>query len=558
MVAKGLAQKIIALLAEDARSDLRCAAAMVLGAAGQGEPEAIKALQAQLASDNTMVRRHVLEALEVLGARGLAKDLVPLLGASDEDTRERALRLLSAQGAAAETQLVKTLASGSAGARRQAAQLLAGRDSEGALDALLGHLHDREIGEHVIGLLRAQVIDGGDEARRALLESRVGAELKRLERKKQLEPETETQIALLLRLAGYLADPRSLPVLVTHAGSRWPTYVRLAAIAGLRRLVAGPTRKAGKAGSTDAAVLALLDWADDPDSQVARAAVDTLVGAHIPEAGARKLTALAQARSPDARRLAAMRAAEVSGKAAVPALIAQLMGDDPGLWGPAQRSLGQAAEAGSDLVKALGRATTSSEGVKRLAQALRGHAGRLGAPVQRALAEVTARAQQKGKDGELARLLGELLSQVAPAAGAEQAFARAAALRKKGEYEAAWGELKPIAQSRAALEDEARALLVAVGLKAQGQRLLRAAPSVDPVLAQAAQLARTGAALGKLLGKHKDVGPDELFVLGWNFVEADDPDLKEAGRELLELVLSRSPRSKLGIAARNKLKLVAD
>ena len=92
-----LLAKIFDLLDAD-RVEVRCAAALVLGAAGKGNAQVGKALARKLADDNPLMRRFVLEALEAVGARGLAHELAPLLGSSDDEVRERALRLVAAQG----------------------------------------------------------------------------------------------------------------------------------------------------------------------------------------------------------------------------------------------------------------------------------------------------------------------------------------------------------------------------------------------------------------------------------------------------------------------------
>jgi hypothetical protein len=106
-----------------------------------------------------------------------------------------------------------------------------------------------------------------------------------------------------------------------------------------------------------------------------------------------------------------------------------------------------------------------------------------------------------------------------------------------------------------AMDDEQRLFLGVLGLKASGKDLLRAARSVDPVLQQFAQLLGSGYPLAKGLLKRKDVDAEELFTLGFNFIESTDDDEKDFGRELLEAVIARQPRGKLATAARNKVKL---
>ncbi len=552
MAETDLLTKVFALLDAD-RVELRCAAAMVLGEAGKRDARAGKALAAKLADDNPMMRRFVLDALEAQGARGLAKELAPLLGSADDEVRERAMRLLAAQGAGAEAALGRALAHGAPAGRKQAVALLVKSAGAGALDALLGCLDDPELGEHVLQQLRAHIVDHGDDKARALLSARVAAELARVggrrNQKKQIATELVPRMAALLRLAGYLADPRSLPVLVGHAAASWPQPVRLAAIAGMRRLVAGATGKA-----VDDAVLALIAWADDADAPVARAAVDTLHGAHIPEAQVKRFAALTKARNPDARRLATERLAALSGKAAIPTLIDELLAPDHALREAAARSLAGAPEAAGPLAIALGDAP-GEEVARRLAHVLRAHDGRVPAAAVKTLVERYRTRAGKGEAGPVVGILLDALEHLDPGAHAALLFERAARLRKAGHHHDAFVALRPLAHSRAPLDDEQRFYLGVLGLKAGGRNLLRSARSADPVLQQFAQLVQAGYPVTRQLGKQKDLELEDLFTLGFNFVESTDENEKGLGVELLELVSDRQPRGKLGVAAKNKLKL---
>ena len=60
------------------------------------------------------------------------------------------------------------------------------------------------------------------------------------------------------------------------------------------------------------------------------------------------------------------------------------------------------------------------------------------------------------------------------------------------------------------------------------------------------------------LGKQKDLDLEDLFTLGFNFIESQDEDERGLGIELLELVQTKQPRGKLAMAAKNKLKLAGD
>src|SRR5262249_23565410 len=92
----------------------------------------------------------------------------------------------------------------------------------------------------------------------------------------------------LLRLLGYLARTSSQGLLVKESSPERPRPVRFAAIAALRRIVA-----ASEAKGTEAAIEALIEYADGDDLGIAQAAIDTLRGARIPEKLAKPFAALA-------------------------------------------------------------------------------------------------------------------------------------------------------------------------------------------------------------------------------------------------------------------------
>jgi hypothetical protein len=461
MPKESLESRVLALL-DDPRVEIRCAAALVLGAAGKGNPAASRALAAHLHDKNSMVQRFVLDALEALEARGIAAGLTQLLSSEDLEVRERAQRLLAAQGAKAEAEV-----------------------RQRALDGLYEQLAVPETADAALQRLRAELDKGDDKLRRAFEKRGLGAVKKMSKKlgKRAPDPGAAAHLANLLRLVGYIADPTSQAVLLQHAGPKLPAVVRLAAIAALRRIVAA----AGERSKTDATVKALIGWADDADPSIARAAVDTLRGARIPEALERAFAGLARAQNPEARRLVAER---------VP--------------------------------------RTAAPDV-----------GRLEADAAKAM----------GTPGAEARL--RALAEIAPQKAGALIFGHAAKLAKAGHHSDAFAALRPIAHLNVKLDDEQRLFLGVLGLKVAGKDLLRAARTVDPVLMQFAQLVGAGYPVVKALLGRKDVTLDDLFTLGFNFVESTDEDEKDFGRELLEAIVARQPRGKLAIAAKNKLKLAA-
>lgn len=592
-MAKNLGGAVIGLLAHD-RVELRAAVVTVLAAVGRGDDAVEAGLIARLADVDPVVRRLALEALVDHGATGLGPHLVAILKRDDDALAERAAELLAANGAGAEAALRKELGHGPVAARRVIAQLLVRRGTAAAIDALLDQLADHELGEQVLQLVRHE-LDAGDDKLAELVykaaSGRVGDSGKRLHKelarvaKEQgaapakgkakaakvaappADPTRDPAVAPLLaehtgllRLLGYLARPQSQALLVAQADPEQPRPVRFAAIAALRRIVAHAEAK-----GTEAAIAALIEYADGDDLGIAQTAIDTLRGARIPEKLAKPFAALAKSKNPAAQKLAMERLPAGGGAGAVKALVDALGGDDVTARDAAARGLAKAPEAVLPLTRAL-LATTDEQVARRYAGALRAHRGHISGVALDELAAAAAAHLERHSKGKadadailLERVLTELLSEVAPARHVELLFDYARRLRKAGKPAEAFAALKPLLRTRAdldaAIDDDARFFLAVLGLTVAGNAILRASHADDPVLAQFGRLARAGYAVAKKLAKDKDVSDEEIYGLGFRLLESPDGGDQELGAELLGGIIEERPRSKLAKAAKNKLKL---
>jgi hypothetical protein len=608
-MAKNRGGAIIDLL-ESERVELRTAAATVLAAVGKGDKAVEAALTSRLADADGVVRRIALEGLADMGVGGIAPKLVPLLRGDDDVLAERAAQVLAQQGAAAEAALRKEVGAGPVAARRVMAQLLLRRGTQPAVEAVLDQLADEEFGEQALQLVRAE-LDHGNEKLANLVEktavARAGEANKELARawtraqkaaeqaakeakaagpgqaktKKKKPPgnganghaaaapdplrDPEVQrgaakLGSLLRLIGYLARPSTQNLLLKYADPDEPRPIRLAAIAGLRRIVAQ-----SEARGTERVIEALIDYADGDDLTVAQSAVDTLRGARIPESLAKPFAALAKSKNVAAQKLAMERLPAGGGASAVKALIDALGGDDPTARDAAARGLAKAPEAVLPLTRAL-LATKDEHVARRHAGVLRSHRGHISNQAIDEMVEQVRRyieLHDKGKASAdqivLERILAELVADVAPARHVELLFDRARRLRKAGKPVEAFGSLKPLLRSRAdldaAIDDDQRFFLAVLSLEAAGDGILRSTRADDPVFEQFARLAAKGYPVAKQLNRQKDVSDEAIYGLGFRLLESGQGANEELGAELLEGIIDERPRSKLAKAARNKLKL---
>ena len=622
-MAKNLGGAIIDLL-DSERVELRAAAATVLAAVGKGDKAVESALSTRLGDTDPVVRRIALDALVDMGASGIAPRLVPLLRGDDEELAERARELLGQHAAEAEATLRKEVGAGPIAARRAMAQLLLRRGTKPAIDAVLDQLADEELGEHALQLVRAELdraSHGNAEAGAAsgkladqiekLAIARAGDASKALAKAWAAalrppvakpakaakpakgakpakngkakaaappatgngqppaapdplrDPEVAHGVAALgglLRLIGYLARPETQSVLLKHAGADQPHPIRLAAIAGLRRIVAH-----GEAKGTEKVIEAMIDLADGDDAAVAQAAVDTLRGARIPEALAKRFAGLAKSGNTAAQKLAMERLPAGGGASALKALIDALGGDDPTARDAAGRGLAKAPEAVLPITRAL-LAATDEHIARRYAGVLRSHRGHVSNQAIDELVERTRDDMERHAKGKatadqivLERVIAELIADVAPARHVELLFDRARKLRKAGKSVEAFGSLKPLLRSRAdidtAIDDEQRFLLARLALESAGDGLIRTTRTDDPVFEQFARLAAKGFPVAKRLAREDEASDESIYALGFRLLESGDGAHEDLGAELLQGIIDERPRSKLAKASRNKLKL---
>ncbi len=600
-MAKNLGGAIIDLL-ESEKVELRTAAATVLAAVGKGDKAVETALTDRLEDDDNVVRRIALEGLADFGVSGIAAKLVPLLHGDDEDLAERAAQVLAQQGAAAEATLRREVASGEVAARRVMAQLLLRRGTQPAVEAVLDQLPDNEFGEQALQLVRAELDHGNDKlanlvekicvARAAEANKELGRawskaqktaeaaakEAKSAAKKKPKpgatnghavitdplrDPDVQrgaSELGSLLRLIGYLARPSTQSLLLKYADPEEPRPIRLAAIAGLRRIVAQSEAK-----GTEKVIEQLIEYANDDDLAVSQSAVDTLRGARIPDSLAKTFAGLAKSKNVMAQKLAMERMPAGGGASAVKALVEALGGEDPMARDAAARGLAKAPEAVLPLVRAL-IAATHEQVARRYAGVLRSHRGHISNQAIDELVESVQAYVEKHTKGKasadeivLERVLAELVADVAPAKHVELLFDRARRLRKSGKAVEAFGSLKPLLRSNAdldaAIDDEQRYFLALLSLEASGEGIIRSSRADDPVFHQFARLAVSGFPVAKRLTKEKDVSDEAIYALGFRLLESKDGSNEDLGAELLQGIVEDRPRSKLAKSAKNKLKL---
>jgi hypothetical protein len=130
---------------------------------------------------------------------------------------------------------------------------------------------------------------------------------------------------------------------------------------------------------------------------------------------------------------------------------------------------------------------------------------------------------------------------------------RAAAYRKKKDYPKALMYLRLLGRDPACGE-ALRFELAACGLKVSAQDLAPGARTADPALQQFGRLVHSHETPPiELVEKAKWLEPEDLFYLGFHFVEGTGPE-RDFGGQVLKLLLKKSGKSKLAKDARAKLR----
>jgi hypothetical protein len=620
-MAKNLGGAIIDLLDSD-KVDLRVAAATVLAAVGRSDKKdktVQNALTERLGDTDAGVRRIALEGLADMSVGNIASKLVPLLRGDDEILAEKAATMLAQQGADAEGTLRKEVRAGSVGARRVMAQLLIRRGTLPAIDAVLDQLSDSEFGEQALQLVRAELDKDNERLANQVEKSAIARaseaakELHKIWAKAQKEaaeaqkeaakaakksgktaktakngtnghnghngfnghgtnghaadplrnPEVAQGIAKLgslLRLIGYLARPSTQSLLLKYADPEEPRPIRLAAIAGLRRIVAQSEAK-----GTEKVIEMLIEYANGDDLAISQSAVDTLRGARIPESLAKTFAGLAKSKNVMAQKLAMERLPAGGGASAVKALVEAVGGDDPTARDAAARGLAKAPECVLPVTRAL-LAAKDEQVARRYAGVLRAHRGHISNQAIEELVEQVRELMDRHLKGKATadqlvfeRVLAELIADVAPGKHVELLFERAKRLSKQGKPIEAFGSLKPLLRSRAdldaAIDDDQRFFLAQLSLEAMGEGLVRSLHADDPIFEQFARLANKGYPVAKNLARNNDISDEHIYALGFRLIESGDGSNEELGAELLQGIIEERPRSKLAKAAKNKLKL---
>lgn len=527
--------KLVDLIASAESADLRQAAIRVAGGIAPGPHKGLtKALLDALADPSTELRTTAIEAVGKLRIEEALPALENLVrqGGIEVEPAVHAASQLGARG----TKLVSKLMDQVPPAVRSRIAGVLARSGSSAV-VVTAHVlldADPKVAEAAARSLALEVPNFTSAQKHSLGRFLIEA----LTDKKQLASATE---AGMIRVLGTLHDERAEDVFWARLAPSLPREVRAAALQALGN-------QAGK--PSDAKVQKLLQCAADRDFQIVASALMILKDVPIGKKNIKPWLQLLDAPDVATRRFAVDRLRGVESSEVARAMLPQLDHADRGLREDVQQALAGYSEGRAALLERLLGASSPDEAWS-LARMLAPRFGELSTAQSKRVFEEASKYQDM--EDRRAAAFWFFLRELEPRGTRDRLEEKAEALRKKKKYAEAVAYYRLLAQDPACSED-IRFELAATGLKISGHDLGLDARRGDAALGQFSRLLQNNSfdLLGKV-NKAKWLDAEDLFYLGFHFVEQTHR-ARDFGKQVLELVVKKSPKSELGKNAKRKLK----
>lgn len=529
-------QKLLEMLDTETGTELRGAAALVLGEVGGRDVRLDQALCQLLDDPDAGVR---LRAMKSIGRLRIDKALPRLLervsaGGEESEAAAHAAAQLGARGIRALQDLMPQTAPG---LRRRIASALADTDTASAetaaLDALLDH--DPGVVDASARSLIGKIPSFTKPHRKTLVERVLDLLGPRKPHALPLASE-----AALVRLLSALEDPRGEAAFWARMDASRPVEIRASALQALGVLPC-PSQKEK--------IQRLLHCAADVDFRVAAPALMILKNLTVADRNLRDWLPLLEAPNPATRRFAMEKIGDKDKPDVAGALVQQMDHPDRGLRDLAISYLARSGHGREALVRALREASNPDQAwalARVQAPFIRDYS-----PAQSMSLFKHACTYLEGGDRRADALLF-LLREADHRRLRDQLEERALAHRKKKDYTKALIYLRLLTRDPASGE-AIRFEQAACSLRVSPKDLAADARNTDPSLHLfGGLLHRHETEPIKLVEKSKWLEAEDLFFLGFHFTEKTGPE-KEFGSQVLRLLMKRWPRSKQAKDAKSKL-----
>jgi hypothetical protein len=529
-------KKVLTLLDPSAPADVRRAAALIVTELAPSGEEAHDALCRALSDVDAGVRLLALSAAGKLKIHDALPTLLSRIEAGGEEASEAA-NAAAKLGARAVKSLQDMMPKVAPGLRRYIAAALGSAGTASGEAAAVEFLLDKDPGviASAVRSLIAQAPTLTAAKKNALAEQLVHL-LK--DSKADLPVASE---AAAVRLIAAVGDKRAEPLLWDRCLAPHPAEIRAAALQAL----GGISEKPGKDQ-----VKRLFACAAEADFRVAAPALMMLQHQSVSDRALGDWLGLFKAPDVAVRRLALDKLADHDSPDIAAALLPDLSHPDRSYREAVLARLA-AMSAGQKALEAALLDAPTPDAAWSLARALMPFLkGFSKAHLDKIFAQAC---KYLGAGDRRSEPMVFVLREADAAAFRERLEEKAVACRKKKDYEGAMAFLKLLARDPA-LGFALRLELACCGLKLSNKELAADARANDPCLGQFAHLLQSyEPELTKALDKAKWLEPEDLFYLGFHFVEKDGAPRK-FGSSVLQLLLKRAPKSKLAKDAKSKLK----
>jgi hypothetical protein len=520
--------------------EARCAALLVLTHLQADDARVVRAVGEALGSRNAVVRDFAVGYFERVRPRDGVGHLLPLLDMQDDALRQRSVEILAEYGQAA-VGAAKRLVKDAPRRRLNAIiELCARVRTSAALDLLFDFMAGDDFDTNRAACDTGMAIVPALDARaRADLFARTevlaaGAKGHR------------TALVAAAKLFGALAEPKARRRLFSMLDTREPPVVRTHALGALVQCLRNEKLTAAEINT----LLPLLD-ADD-EVGVLRPVIHLLADQPLDRSYLAQLNRLADSAQPLVKRFAVQKLGGFDSDAVVKTLIGYLTDDSYARRDQAAASLKKLPAARAALMKELLDCDDERK-AWTIAEILLVHERDWKRATRDALWKKLEAALEQRED-RLYTAYFHFLNALDTDALAERVRARADALRKKKDF-AGSAKWLALLKDSPAFDMDARFALAVAELKAHRHALSAVVRRHDPVLERLRELLRSPFPLAERLRKERALTPEELFYVAFNFAEGGSEE-KGLARELLGDLADKHGRTKVGKAAKNKLRLL--
>ena len=527
-------------LIDNGTVEQRCASLLVLGALKLHSSGIIKTAGSMLEHANPVLKDYAVRYFEQVQAKAATPLFVKLLDDSDRDIQERAVRLLSQAGVAAVDPLVKNFAGGSRSWQINAARVLCAVQGSGARQALLEMLRSGsdDFNKSVCDLM-TPAIRAMDVKEQGLFYDELEEYGKKLDEKQQ-----RPALVSVIRLLGQLGRADARRWLFKFIGPEHHPVLRSHTLVALLRCL----REQDLRKDEYAKLFPLLEEIEM--TEVTRLALELLDKHELPDDSRSLLARLLESRHPEVQKFALRKMAGFGTPGTVRTLIEQLGDTDYRRRDVAASSLRKMPEARTALIKELLACEDPSKAWS--------------------IAELLASSEGKWRQDTLEALWNKLQAAISgddriqtaflhvlKKADADQTYDQLARhggrLIKAKRYKEGLAFLNPL-KDFPGFKPEQKFQIALAQLKLHSQSV--ASHRQHPVLDLFTDLYRNSAfPLYEALKKEKSLAPEEYFALGFSLVERSGQE-RNLGKDLLDHVATKLPRTKIGKSAKNKLKLL--